>query len=186
MEEKETVSDFFTIVSKLVNAMKSCGETVSNQSIVEKILRFLSPRFDHIVVATEESKDLASMKIDELQGSLETHEQRMNERNSDKTKSEVSLQAQQNGKDKKGKGKWAGNKGKGGSRNGNGNQETNNSNQKNSGNNGGKGGHYSNQRGGNNGGKGGKQKFDKKNIQCYNCKKYGHLNNNNNNNNDQI
>jgi hypothetical protein len=35
---------------------------------------------------------------------------------------------------------------------------------KNSGNNGGKGGHYSNQRGGNNGGKGGKKKFDKKNI----------------------
>ncbi|MCI17002.1 retrovirus-related pol polyprotein from transposon TNT 1-94, partial [Trifolium medium] len=75
MEEKETVSDFFTRISKLVNEMKSCGETVSNQNKVEKILRSLSPRFDHIVVAIEESKDLASLTIEELQGSLEAHEQ---------------------------------------------------------------------------------------------------------------
>jgi hypothetical protein len=34
MEEKETVRDFFTRISKLVNAMKSCGEVVSAQNIV--------------------------------------------------------------------------------------------------------------------------------------------------------
>ncbi|MCI77884.1 hypothetical protein A2U01_0099154, partial [Trifolium medium] len=52
----------------------------------------------------------------------------MNERNSDKSKSEVALQAQQNGKEKKGKGKWAGNKEKGGYQNSNGrdNQDTSN------------------------------------------------------------
>ncbi|WJX18783.1 hypothetical protein P8452_08547 [Trifolium repens] len=171
MEEKETVSDFFTRISKLVNAMKSCGEVVSAQNIVEKILRSLSPRFDHIVVAIEESKDLASMKIDELQGSLEAHEQRMNKRNSDKSKSEVALQVQQNSKDKKGKGKWAGNKNKGGN-----SQDTSNSNPKNNSNNGGKGSYYANQKnGGNNGGKGGKKKFDKRNVQCYNCQKFGHF-----------
>ncbi|MCI03523.1 hypothetical protein A2U01_0024563, partial [Trifolium medium] len=108
MEDKETVSDFFTGVSKIVNSMKSCGEEVSGQNRVEKILRSLAPKFDSIVVAIEESKDLASFTVDELQGSLEAHEQRMNERNSDKTKGEIALNVQQNNKDKKGKGKWNG------------------------------------------------------------------------------
>jgi hypothetical protein len=57
MEEKETVGDFVTRVTKLVNLMKGCGETINDQSVVEKILRSLTPRFD-IVVAIKESKDL--------------------------------------------------------------------------------------------------------------------------------
>ncbi|MCH99639.1 hypothetical protein A2U01_0020653, partial [Trifolium medium] len=112
MEDKETVSDFFTRVAKLVNEMKACGEAVTT---------------------IEESKDLATMKVEELQGSLEAHEQRMNERNSNKVKGEVALQAQQNSKDKKGKGKWNGNKGRGGHNNA-GNRdkpETSNASQKN-------------------------------------------------------
>jgi hypothetical protein len=55
------------------------------------------------MVAIEESKDLTSLTVDELQGSLAAHEQRMNERNSKKSKNEVAPQVQQNGKDKKGK-----------------------------------------------------------------------------------
>ena len=60
--------------------MKTCGESLSDQMIVEKILRPLSPRFDHIVVAVEELKDLERLKIEELQNSLEAHEQRLNEK----------------------------------------------------------------------------------------------------------
>jgi hypothetical protein len=111
------------------------------------------------------------MKLDELQGSLEAHEQRMDERNSDKSKKEVALQAQQSNKDKKGKGKWNSNKNKGGN-----SQEPSSSSSKNNGNNGGKGSYYANQKsGGYNGGKGGKKKFDKRNVQCYNCQKFGHF-----------
>ncbi|PNX94022.1 equilibrative nucleoside transporter 3-like protein [Trifolium pratense] len=113
MEDKETVSDFFTRVAKIVNEMKACGETVTSSMRVEKILRSLSPRFDYVVAAIEEYKDLDSMKVEELQGSLEAHEQRMNQRNSDKSKGEIALQAQQSNKDKKGKGKWQGYKGRG-------------------------------------------------------------------------
>ncbi|KAK2397922.1 hypothetical protein QL285_059445 [Trifolium repens] len=46
MEEKESIGDFVTRITKLVNLMKGCGETISDQSVVEKILRSLTPRFD--------------------------------------------------------------------------------------------------------------------------------------------
>ncbi|XP_004496821.1 uncharacterized protein [Cicer arietinum] len=79
MKEKEEVGDFFTRVMTLVNQIKNCGESVTDQSVVEKILRSLLPKFDHVMVAIEKSKNLAYMSIQELQGSLEAHEQRMKE-----------------------------------------------------------------------------------------------------------
>lgn len=64
----------------MTNQMLYCGETLSDESIVEKILRSVSSRFDHITVAIEQAKDLSTMTIEELQGSLEAHEQRLNEK----------------------------------------------------------------------------------------------------------
>ncbi|MCI24580.1 hypothetical protein A2U01_0045765, partial [Trifolium medium] len=96
MEESEIVADFFTKVTKLVNQIKNYGEVITTKSIVAKILRSLAPKFDHLVVAIEESKDLSTLSKDELLGSLESHEQRMNERNAVKAKPEIALQAQSN------------------------------------------------------------------------------------------
>jgi len=53
---------------------------------IEKVLRTLRPRFDHIVVALEESKDLDTMKIEQLQASLEAHELRLTGKNKERTK----------------------------------------------------------------------------------------------------
>lgn len=46
--------------------------------IIEKILRSMILRFDHIVCLVEESIDLDMLIIDELQDNLLVHEQRMN------------------------------------------------------------------------------------------------------------
>ena len=43
---------------------------------MEKILRSLTDNFKNVVCAIEESKDLVTFMVDELAGSLETHEQR--------------------------------------------------------------------------------------------------------------
>jgi len=80
MDESETVIDYFDKIQEHVNAMWACKSTISDQSIVDKILRTLPPRFDHVVVAIEETRDLEIMEIDELQHSLESHEYKMNER----------------------------------------------------------------------------------------------------------
>lgn len=116
MKEQESVAEYFNRMQVLVNSMKTCKELLSDQQIVEKILRTLTPRFDHIVVAIEESKDLEKMKVDELMNSLEAHEQRLIERHGEKVQ-EQALQAQtnpkfkgRNSRYKKGKGKWKGGK----------------------------------------------------------------------------
>lgn len=58
MENQEKVAAYFTQILTLVNLMKGCGEKISDQLINEKVMRTLSPRFDYIVVAIEESKNL--------------------------------------------------------------------------------------------------------------------------------
>lgn len=61
-----------------LSQMRSSREQISYQTIVEKILRSLTPKFDHIVGAIEESKDLFVFSFDDLMGSLQAHETRMN------------------------------------------------------------------------------------------------------------
>ena len=76
-----------------------------------KILRSLDLKFDHVVVSIEQSKDKSTLSKEELQGTLEYHEQRMAERAPGKSKNGVALKAQSS-KDNKGKVKWFDNKGR--------------------------------------------------------------------------
>lgn len=58
--------------------MKSNGETMRNQKNIEKILIGLPIKNNPAIIAIEESKDLTSLFVDELMGSLYTHEHRIN------------------------------------------------------------------------------------------------------------
>ena len=89
MEEKETINGFAMRITRLVNQVKACGEPITKQYVVAKILHSLTPRFDNIVVAIEESKVLATKSKEELQSSLEAYEQMMDERNNDKEKAKI-------------------------------------------------------------------------------------------------
>ena len=51
MECSEIISYFVTRVTKLVNQIKVCGETLTTRAVVSKILRSLAPKFDHVVVS---------------------------------------------------------------------------------------------------------------------------------------
>src|ERR1051325_1444723 len=102
MEDNESISDFFNIVTELVNQIKICGEALTTRVVASKILRSLAPKFDHVVVAIKEGKDFSKLTKEELQGTLESHEQIMNERAASKTKSDVALQ-ENSAKETKGK-----------------------------------------------------------------------------------
>ncbi|XP_020242871.1 uncharacterized protein LOC109821088 [Asparagus officinalis] len=80
MEPAESIADYMTQVLTLTNQIKINREKVVDLAIAEKILQSLTEKFDHIVVAIEELKDLFKMTIDEFIGTLQVHEQYMNER----------------------------------------------------------------------------------------------------------
>jgi gag-polypeptide of LTR copia-type/Domain of unknown function (DUF4219) len=77
MEKDDKVLPFLTKVQGVVNQMKIYGEQVTDQTVVCKVLRSLTAKFDHVVAAIEESKDLNTYTFNELMGSLQSHESRL-------------------------------------------------------------------------------------------------------------
>ncbi|GAU39554.1 hypothetical protein TSUD_38070 [Trifolium subterraneum] len=61
--------------------MKNCGSTLNEEEMVEKVLRTLTHKFDHIVVTIEQTKDLSEIKMEDLQSTLEAHELKHGDRN---------------------------------------------------------------------------------------------------------
>lgn len=58
MKEHQKVSDYFSKLAVIVNNMKTCGENITYQMVAEKVPRSLSTKFDFIVVAIQEAKDV--------------------------------------------------------------------------------------------------------------------------------
>ena len=76
MKAGEGVSEYFVRVLTVANKMRTYGERMTDVTVVEKILRSLSEKFNYIVYSIEESKDIDQLSIDELQSSLIVHEQK--------------------------------------------------------------------------------------------------------------
>nr|XP_004487747.1 uncharacterized protein LOC101505480 [Cicer arietinum] len=64
MEEQEKVSNLISRLRSITNQMARCGEKL----------------FDYVVCAIEESKDISALSLEELQGTLEARELRIDER----------------------------------------------------------------------------------------------------------
>ena len=76
MKSGEGVSDYFSRVMFVANKTRVHGEQMRDVTIVQKILRSLSDKFNYVVCSIEESKDIDLLSIDELQSSLIVHEQK--------------------------------------------------------------------------------------------------------------
>ena len=59
MKETEDINSIMNQVITVVNQLKIYGEEVKDQTVVDKVLKPLSTKFDVVVAAIEEAKDLA-------------------------------------------------------------------------------------------------------------------------------
>lgn len=66
LKNNEKIPDYISRVILITNKMKSYGETLSEEVIIEKVLISLTPQFDHLFVAIGYSMDLSTMRIKEL------------------------------------------------------------------------------------------------------------------------
>lgn len=77
MKENEGVDKYFARTLTVANKIKIHGEKMDQVVIIENILRSMTLKFDYVVCSMEESNNLDTLTIDELQSSLLVHEQRM-------------------------------------------------------------------------------------------------------------
>ncbi|KAL8098673.1 hypothetical protein AgCh_031438 [Apium graveolens] len=79
MKSSKNIGEFVTRFKTVTNEMKRNGESLDDVRVMEKLLRSLTRKFDYVVTSIEESKDLSKISIDDLVGSLQAHEQWMNQ-----------------------------------------------------------------------------------------------------------
>ncbi|CAJ2671832.1 unnamed protein product [Trifolium pratense] len=109
MKDNESINDYFARTLSIVNKMTAQGHKMDTTDVVEKILCSLTSRFNYVVCSIEQSNDVTSLSIDELQSSLIVQEQRMKFQ-SDKDEEQV-LKVTGGGRGERGRGR-----GRGGSR----------------------------------------------------------------------
>ena len=70
MHNDESVADYFLRIDEIVNRMKNLGEEIKEVTLVEKVLRSLSFKFESKVSAIEEKQNLQSITMSQLHGIL--------------------------------------------------------------------------------------------------------------------
>ena len=74
MDDSESLQSYLSRVSTVVSQMRNLGATIPEEDVVSKVLRSLTKRWNPVVPAIMESKDLSSLTFDSLMGSLLAHE----------------------------------------------------------------------------------------------------------------
>lgn len=74
MMPEESISEMFTRFTDIINSLKALGKVYTNVEHVRKILWSLPKKWEPKVTAITEAKDLSKLSLDELLGSLMTHE----------------------------------------------------------------------------------------------------------------
>ena len=74
MFDDESFNEFYVKLNDIVNFAYNLGEIYDQRKIVRRILRSLTKDFRPKVTAITESKDVDSILVDELVGSLQSYE----------------------------------------------------------------------------------------------------------------
>jgi hypothetical protein len=80
----EKVDDFVLCLSNLVINLEELGEEMEEHRVVEKLLRSVPPRFDHLVMSIETLLDISSLSLEEVTRRLKAQEDRMDRADSNR------------------------------------------------------------------------------------------------------
>ncbi|GAV57120.1 Sec39 domain-containing protein/UBN2 domain-containing protein, partial [Cephalotus follicularis] len=86
MNENEDIKSMFSRFTHIINALQALDKTYSNSEMVRKILRCLPRSWMPKVTAIEEAKNLNVLPLEDLLGSLMTHELSMQKKDDDEEK----------------------------------------------------------------------------------------------------
>ena len=75
IKDGKRVKDFFSNAVEIANQLRSLVDVVPVNKIMEKVLRSLTQKFEHIAALMKKMKYLSKFLMNELIGSLEAHEQ---------------------------------------------------------------------------------------------------------------
>eukprot|EP00253_Pinus_taeda_P034695 PITA_34695 len=76
MHNDESIANYFLRIDEIVNRMKNLGEEIKEVTVVEKVLRSLSSKFESKVSAIEEKQNLQSITMTQLYEILTAFEMR--------------------------------------------------------------------------------------------------------------
>ena len=108
MKSGESVTDYFSQTMAIVNKMRIHGDKKEDITVVEKILRSMTPKFNFVVCSIEEAHDIKELSIDEFQSSLLIHEKKINQQDIEEQALKVSIENRSTSKGERGRGKGKG------------------------------------------------------------------------------
>ncbi|KAI9181643.1 hypothetical protein LWI28_017061 [Acer negundo] len=92
MKSNETINETNTTFTDIINELHSYGKDFSSDELVRKMLRSLPKEWAPKVTAIEEAKDLKTLSLEELVGSLMTYELKLNDmKDEDKEKKKKAI-----------------------------------------------------------------------------------------------
>ena len=97
MLPNESITEMYTRFTIIVNNLKSLGEKITNEKMVKKILWSLTKDWKTKTTTIEEAKDLSTLTIDDLIGSLLGYELQVKEEEEEEEKpkrKQISLKAE--------------------------------------------------------------------------------------------
>ena len=77
MKPEKTITEMYNCFTTIVKNLKGLGKAYGNKELVKKILNSIPKSWEAKVTAIEESKDPNTFPMDELVGSLLTHEMKL-------------------------------------------------------------------------------------------------------------
>ncbi|GLU09096.1 hypothetical protein SLE2022_259720 [Rubroshorea leprosula] len=94
----------------IVNKLRTHGDKTQDVTVVEKILRSMTPKYNFVVCAIEEANDLDEMSLEELESSLLVHERKLNrqEQNEQALKATVGTSSSFSNRSNRGRGRGRG------------------------------------------------------------------------------